>query len=155
MGLRSTEKLTGWLTGVRHVDFPRAPKNDFDMKRGKRIAIWALCAVLLFGLGTVGVRLWTVHEMTSDWTLWPKEVPSKVQFAGRDFNCGPNPAPSTRTLDGLSRRGTTAGGADIYTVESGMGQITVTSILVKTNIATYSCGIVGGPAQLLDSSPAR
>ena len=140
---------------IRHIDFPRAPKNDFDMKRGKRIAIWALCAVFLVGLGTVGVRLWTVHQMTSDWTLWPKEVPSKVQFAGRDFNCGPNPAPSTRTLDGLSLRGKTAGGADIYIVEPGPGQITVTSILVKTDIATYSCGVMGGPALLLDSSPAR
>lgn len=137
------------------VDFPWVPKNDFDMKRGKRIAIWALCAALLFGIGAVGVRLWTVHQMTSDWTLWPKEVPSKVQFAGRDFNCGPNPAPSTRTLDGLRLRGKTAGGADIYTAESATGQITVTSILVKTDIATYSCGIMGGPALLLNQSPAR
>jgi hypothetical protein len=108
-------------------------------------ATWALCAVLIVGLGAAGVRLWTVHRMTSDWTLWPKEVPSKVQFAGRDFNCGPNPAPSTHTLDGLSMRGQTAGGADVYTVEPGMGQSTVTWILVKTDIATYSCGLMGGP----------
>ncbi len=124
------------------------------MTWGKRIAIWALSAALLFGLGAVGVRLWIVHEMTSDWTVWPKEVPSKVQFAGRDFNCGPNPVPSTRTLDGLGLRGKTVGGADIYTAESATGQITVSSILVKTDIATYSCGIMGGPALLLDSSSA-
>ncbi|PYI66324.1 hypothetical protein CVV68_15015 [Arthrobacter livingstonensis] len=125
------------------------------MKRGKRIAIWALCAVLLVGIGTVGMQLWTVHQMTSDWTLWPTEVPSKVQFAGRDFNCGPNLAPSTRTLDGLSLRGKTAGGVDIYSVEPGTGQMTVTSILVKSDIATYSCGVMGGPSLLLGSSPAR
>ena len=28
----------------------------------------------------VGVRLWEVHLSTSDWTLTPKEVPSKVQY---------------------------------------------------------------------------
>ncbi|MHC6222582.1 hypothetical protein [Arthrobacter sp. MMS24-S77] len=63
--------------------------------------------------------------------------------------------PPTVPLDGLSLRGKTAGGADIYTIESGTGQISVASILVKTNIATYSCGIMGGPALFLDSSPAR
>jgi hypothetical protein len=91
------------------------------MNRGRLATVWAASAaacIALVVLVPVGVRLWDVHLLTSDWTLTPKEVPSKVQYGGREFNCGPDAKPNPgRTLDGLTVRGRTAGGADIYAGE--------------------------------------
>jgi hypothetical protein len=104
-----------------------------------------LGAVIVLVLISAAVQLWNVHRMTSDWTLWPKEVPSKVQFANRDYQCGPNPVPDTRSLEGLAERGKTAGGADIYTAEPGTLGGAVTWVVVKTEAGAYACDLLGGP----------
>lgn len=112
------------------------------MKRGIRIAFGAVIAIALIA---VAVQPWSVHQMTSDWTLWPKAVPSKVQFANRDNQCGPNPVPTTRSFDGLTKQGKTAGGADIYAPEPGTQSGTATWIVIMTGQATYTCDLMGGP----------
>ncbi|PYI64375.1 hypothetical protein CVV68_22085 [Arthrobacter livingstonensis] len=89
----------------------------------------------------IGVRLWTVHEQTSDWALWPREVPSKVQFAGRDYNCGP--VGRADTLNGLIFQGRTAGGGDIY-AQPRKSDARV-FIAVRTNGGVYMCNLLGGP----------
>lgn len=115
------------------------------MKSGKRIAGALVGGVILLALASAGAQLWNVHQMTSDWTLWPKAVPSKVQFANRDYDCGPNPAPVTRSLDGFTRQGKTAGGADIYAPGPGTQNAIATWIAIRTDTATYSCDLLGGP----------
>ncbi|WP_422934221.1 hypothetical protein [Sinomonas sp. P47F7] len=80
--------------------------------------------------------------MTSDWTLWPKAVPSKVQFADRDFVCGSTPLPSTRSPEGLSLQGKTAGGADFYASAPGPDKAAATSILIKAQTGTFNCALV-------------
>lgn len=114
------------------------------MKRGKRVAGWVLGAVVVV-LVVAGVRAWNVHQVTSDWALWPKAVPSKVQFANRDYQCGPDPTPNTRSLDGLAKQGKTAGGADIYSAEPEAPNDTATWIVIAANQATYTCNLMGGP----------
>lgn len=115
------------------------------MKRGKRnvgVAFGVLVAAVLI---SAAVQLWNVHRTTSDWALWPKMVPSKVQFANRDYQCGPNPAPGTRSLDGLTKQGKTAGGGDIYAARLEGPDLTATWIVVATQTATYTCDLIGGP----------
>lgn len=109
---------------------------------------WAASAavVLLIVLVPIGIRLWTVYLQTSDWTLWPKEVPSKVQYDDREFNCGPDAKPRPgRTLDGLTIRGKTAGGADIYAAEPPPGESVVTSFSIRTAEGVFTCDLMGGP----------
>lgn len=118
------------------------------MHRPKRRVAWVASAAavgLAVVLTLVGLRLWQVHEQTWDWTLWPKEVPSKVQYAERDFHCGQNPAPRERSLEGLEVRGKTAGGADIYAAEPVAGSTVVTFIAIKTADGVFTCGLSGGP----------
>lgn len=112
-------------------------------RRRNRIAGGVLGALLVVVLISVGVQLWNVHQLTSDWLLWPKAVPSKVPFASRDYQCGPNPVPFTRSFDGLTVQSKTAGGADIYAIAPGNG--TATWIVIKTDRTTYTCNLVGGP----------
>ncbi|BAS18408.1 hypothetical protein AHiyo8_pI67120 (plasmid) [Arthrobacter sp. Hiyo8] len=121
------------------------PCDSCGVKRGKWVAGGALGAVIVVALVVVGVRVWDVHQMTSDWALWPKEVPSKVQFANRDYKCGANPMPNTHSLDGLTKRGKTAGGADIYSASPGTQSGTATWIVIMTGQATYTCDLMGGP----------
>jgi hypothetical protein len=45
--------------------------------------------------------------------LSPKEIPSKVQFAGREYNCGPDPRPADHDTAGLTEQGRTVGWAEI------------------------------------------
>lgn len=104
----------------------------------------ALLVIAVLAAGTLaGIRLWTVHQQTSDWTLWPREVPSKVQFASRDYDCGPNAQPGNHTLDGLTLQGHTAGGANIYAQppESVVG----TAITIQANDGVYTCSLMGAP----------
>jgi hypothetical protein len=106
----------------------------------------AAAAVLVIVLAPVGIRLWEVHLLTSDWTLTPKEVPSKVQYDDREFNCGPDAKPRPgRTLDGLTVRGKTAGGADIYAADPPPGNSVVTAISIRTADAIFVCDLMGGP----------
>lgn len=63
------------------------------MGRTNRIGLALACLVVLLALLSAGSRLISVHQETSDWALWPKAVPSKVQFAGRAYNCGPDARP--------------------------------------------------------------
>lgn len=99
-------------------------------------------AVVLAGL-LVGVRLWMLHEKTSDWTLWPDEVPSKVQFAGREYNCGPAPAAVAHDVRGLTVQAATLGGAEIL-AEAPSHEARV-FIAVRTAEGTFGCSLMGGP----------
>ncbi|KHL04185.1 hypothetical protein LK10_06390 [Sinomonas humi] len=101
--------------------------------------------VVVVAVVVVTARFWAVHQSTSDWVLWPKEVPSKVQFSGRDFDCRSTPSPSTQSLDGLTMQGKTAGGADIYAAARPAGRDVVASILVKAHGGTFTCRLMGGP----------
>ncbi|MEA5455869.1 hypothetical protein SPF06_14135 [Sinomonas sp. JGH33] len=109
------------------------------MKRGKRLAAWLGGAVVVLVLVLAGLRLWDVHRTTNDWALWPPAAPSKVQFAGRDYACEPA---ASMSLNGLSVRGKTAGGADIYA--PAVGSVSVT-IVVKADDGLHACGLLGGP----------
>jgi hypothetical protein len=113
------------------------------MNLGARLTAWSLVAVtVLAGLLVLG-QLWSVHQQTSDWALWPKEIPSRVQFAGRDYDCGPTPVIAHHDLSGMTRQGTTAGGAEIL-AEPPSGEARV-FILVRTAKGTFGCGLLGGP----------
>lgn len=112
------------------------------MKQAGTIGTLLLGAVLAVVLMGMAVQLWSVHQTTSDWALWPKAVPSRVQFADRDYQCGPDPAPSGRSTDGLAKHGITAGGGDIYAPPAGG---TATWIVVAADGATYTCNLLGGP----------
>lgn len=83
--------------------------------------------------------------MTADWTLWPREIPSRIQYSGRDFNCGPDPKPHGWTLEGMTARGKSAGGADIYAAEPAPGESVVTYIAFSTPEGVITCGLSGGP----------
>ena len=120
------------------------------MNKGKPVLAWALSAAVAVALVIVlvpaGVRLYEVHQQTWDWTLTPKEVPSKVQYDDREFNCGPDAKPRPgRTLDGLTVRGKTAGGADIYAADPPPGNSVVTSVSILTAQGVFVCGLMGGP----------
>src|SRR5881392_901802 len=84
------------------------------MSRGTRIALSLIVSALVLAGVLAGVRLWNVHQQTSDWVLSPKAVPSKVQFSGREYNCGPDPKPAEHATTDLTSQGRTAGGAEIY-----------------------------------------
>lgn len=109
----------------------------------------AVAAALVIILIPVGNRLWEVHQQTWDWTLTPntpKEVPSKVQYDDREFNCGPDAKPwPGRKLDGLTVRGRTAGGADVYAADPPPGNSVVTSISIRTTEGVFVCDLMGGP----------
>lgn len=117
------------------------PQPQRRLSRVASAAVAGLAVVLTL----LGLRLWQVHEQTWDWTLWPREVPSKVQYAQREFNCEQNPATRERTLEGIEVRGKTAGGADIYADEPAAGLSVVTFIAVKTADGVFMCGLSGGP----------
>jgi len=111
------------------------------MSRNIRILMTFVVAVMVVAAIAVGVRLWTVHEQTSDWALWPREVPSKVQFAGRDYNCGA--VGRGETLYDLTLQGHTAGGGDIY-AQLPKPDASV-FIAVRTNGGVYKCNLLGAP----------
>ncbi|GGH89672.1 hypothetical protein ACFFGR_11790 [Arthrobacter liuii] len=101
-----------------------------------------MAAIALAGV-LAAWRLWSIHQQTSDWVLWPKAIPSKVQFAGREYNCGPTPQPAQRDVIGMTMQGKTAGGAEIL-AEPSSGEARV-FIIVKTADRTVGCGLLGGP----------
>lgn len=110
------------------------------------VAAAVVCIALLVALVPVGVRLYEVHQLAWDWTLTPKEVPSNVQYDDREFNCGQDARPRPgRTLDGLTVRGKTAGGGDIYAAEPPPGESVVTSVSIRTAEGVFTCDLMGGP----------
>ncbi|MDQ4491650.1 hypothetical protein RBS60_15720 [Sinomonas sp. ASV486] len=112
-------------------------------RRGRTTALGAaLGVVLAIVLLVLGIRLRGVHETTSDWVLWPRAVPSRVQFADRDYECGAHPGAGAGSVEGLVKRGTTSGGGDIYASSSSGA---TTWIVVAADNATYTCGLLGGP----------
>ncbi|MDQ0279421.1 hypothetical protein QO003_003724 [Arthrobacter silviterrae] len=112
------------------------------MSRPIRILSFVAIAALMAAAAAVGVRLWTVHQQTSDWALWPAAVPSKVQFSGRVYSC-PHPAsPENQSLDGLTIQGRTAGGGDIYAHAASLGP--GTTIVVRTDRGLFGCVLIGG-----------
>jgi hypothetical protein len=113
------------------------------MSRGKPIALSLICASLVLAGVFAGVRLWNVHQQTSDWVFSPKEVPSKVQFADREYNCGPDAKPGEHDMTGLTSQGTTAGGAEIFS-QPPSSEARV-FIIVRTDQGTFGCDLMGGP----------
>ncbi len=95
-------------------------------------------------VAALGFRMWVVHEQTWDWRLWPREVPEKVHFAGRDFNSGDDAKPyepqDEDIVTGMSAQGKTAGGAEILSLAPGAGIY----IGVKATDGTYICSLMGG-----------
>ncbi|MBT2533270.1 hypothetical protein J7E83_14305 [Arthrobacter sp. ISL-48] len=113
------------------------------MSRGTRIALSFIVSALVLAGILAGVRLWNIHQQTSDWVFSPKEVPSKVQFAGRDYNCGPDPKPAERALLDPTSQGRTAGGAEIF-AEAPAAEARV-FIVIRTDQGNFSCSLMGGP----------
>ncbi|MDQ0769935.1 hypothetical protein QF031_002684 [Pseudarthrobacter defluvii] len=113
------------------------------MRWGSRSTVSLIVAVLVLAGLLVVWRLWSIHQQTSDWVLWPNEVPSKVQFAGREYNCGPTPEPPHQDVTRLTVQGVTAGGAQIL-AEAPSNEARV-FIVVKTAERTVACGLLGGP----------
>ena len=104
-----------------------------------------VCAgALVLVAAALGLRMWFVHEQTWDWRLWPREVPGKVQFAGRDYNCGDRAHPVSpeeeHLVAGMGVQGTTAGGAQILAPSPEAG----ITIGVKATNGTYVCSLMGG-----------
>lgn len=71
---------------------------------------WAAAGVVLVLLVGFGVFLVNVHEATADW--WPSAIPTRVQYAGRSYDCGH--ANAHGSILGLTARGHTIGGGTIY-----------------------------------------
>jgi hypothetical protein len=113
------------------------------MSRGTRIALSLLVSGLVIAGVVTGVRLWSVHQQTSDWVLSPKEVSSKVQFAGREYNCGPDPRPAEHDTKELTSQARTAGGAEIFAQPPSTEARVF--IVVQTSEKAFGCGLMGGP----------
>jgi len=122
------------------------------MGKANRLGLALAALVAVLALISAGSRLVTVHQQTSDWALWPRAVPSKVQFAGRDYSCRTDAklvaaaddgalGPGDAVLLGLAVRGKTAGGADIYAAADAVPA----SIRVLAGDGVYSCTRMGGP----------
>ncbi|MDY7529907.1 MULTISPECIES: hypothetical protein [unclassified Cryobacterium] len=107
-----------------------------------RRAEWGnvILALAMLAVIGAGIQRWSVHDATGDWDFWPHAVPSKVSFAGRHFDCMPEQTLWGETVDGLSLRGLTAGGGEIY---SSSAEAT-TTIRVKTSDGVYTCSLMGG-----------
>ena len=109
-----------------------------------QVLAWALAGLLLLALAAAGTRMYMVHEQTWDWRLWPREVPERVQFGGRDFNCGEHSKPQLTAdeglLTGMSVYGKTAGGAEIFSLSAEPG----IHIGVKATDGTHLCALMGG-----------
>jgi hypothetical protein len=102
-----------------------------------------MVSVLVLAGVVAGVRLWSVHQQTSDWVLSPKEVPSKVQFAGREYDCGPDPKPAVHDIAALTSQGRTVGGGEIF-AQRPSAEARV-FIVVRTGKGAFGCGLMGGP----------
>jgi hypothetical protein len=113
------------------------------MSRGTQIALSLILSALMLAVVLAGVRLWNVHQLTSDWVLSSKEVPSKVRFAGREYNCGPDPVPADHDTAGLTAQGRTVGGAEIL-AQPPSAEARV-FIVVRTEGNAFGCGLMGGP----------
>jgi hypothetical protein len=122
------------------------------MGKANRLGLALAGLVVVMALFSAGSRLITVHQQTSDWALWPRAVPSKVQFADRDYSCGREAklavaaddgglGPGDAALQGLTVRGKTAGGADIYASAAAVPPV----IKVLADEGVYGCTLMGGP----------
>jgi hypothetical protein len=114
-----------------------------SMSRGKAITLSLTCASLVIAGVVAAVRLWNVHQQTSDWVLSPKEVPSNAQFADREYNCGPDAKPSEHDMTGLTSQGRTAGGAEIFAQPPSSSARVF--IIVRTDQGAFGCDLMGGP----------
>lgn len=114
------------------------------MLRRSKVVAWGVAGLLLLAIAAAGTRMWMVHEQTWDWRLWPREVPERVQFAGRDFYCGehskPQLADDEGLLNGMNVHGKTAGGAEILSLTAEAGIY----IGVKATDGTHICALMGG-----------
>lgn len=113
------------------------------MSRATRIALSLIVSVLVLAGILAGVRLWSVHQQTSDWVLSPKEVPSKVQFADREYDCGPDPQSAEHGVSALTSQGRTAGGGEIFAQQPSAQARSF--IVVQTGKGAFGCGLIGGP----------
>ncbi|MFK0003622.1 hypothetical protein [Paenarthrobacter sp. NPDC090522] len=111
--------------------------------RRTRVALVVIVAVVLLVGAFAAIRLWSVHQETSDWVFAPKEVPSKVQFAGREYNCGPDPRPTKYDIGLLSLQGLTARGGVIFAQEPSSSARVF--IVVRTSEGAFGCDLMGGP----------
>jgi hypothetical protein len=66
-----------------------------------------------------------------------------VQFAGREYNCGPDPQPVVDDLSTLTSQGRTAGGGEIFAQEPPAEARVF--IVVKTGQGAFGCDLMGGP----------
>lgn len=124
-----------------NVDPAAIIRDSCNMSRNIRILLSLVAAAIALAATVIGVRLWAVHEQTSDWGMWPREVPSRVQFAGHDYTCGPDAR--VDTVDGLATQGRTAGGGDIYAQRPTLSPSVF--ITVRTNGGDYRCNLLGEP----------
>lgn len=95
------------------------------------IAAFLVAALVISG----GIALLKVHEATANW--WPSAIPTRVQYAGRNYTCfGAGPGFTT----GLPARGHTIGGGIIFapSVEPD------TFIVVSDGKRIVECPLSGG-----------
>ncbi len=82
-----------------------------------------------------------LHAATADW--WPKAIPTRVQYDGRDFTCGNDPHKlDASQATGLVARGRTIGGGTIYApARDGRPS----GVVVRDGNRFYWCSLSGGP----------
>lgn len=106
---------------------------------------WAKTAAVLVAFGVLGAvfGVLQLHTATADW--WPKAVPTRAQYDGRDFSCldggRPRVVPSS-ALGGMVPRGRTLGGGVIYAPP---GDRLPLGILVAADGEVRACSLSGGP----------
>lgn len=108
---------------------------------GRVVMGTAILAALALAAGAVG--LYQLHAATAGW--WPKAVPTRVQYDGRDFNCldGGRPVTVPRSaLAGQEARGRTIGGGTIYAPP---GDDLPIGIVVVAGGEVRACSLSGGP----------
>jgi hypothetical protein len=92
--------------------------------------------VVLVLLVAFGFFLIMVHDATADW--WPSTIPTRVQFTGRNYDCGhANAHGSTAHLHKL---GHTIGGGTIYAHSAAPDAF----IVVKASDIVRYCPLNGG-----------
>jgi len=106
---------------------------------------WAKAAAVLVAFAALAAVLGILqlHAATADW--WPKAVPTRVQYDGRDFSCldgGRARVVPSSALDGMVPRGRTLGGGVIYAPP---GDRLPLGILVAADGEVRACSLSGGP----------
>lgn len=111
----------------------------------RNVGRWVTAAAVLAAFAVLGgvIGLYLLHGATADW--WPKAVPTRVQYDGRDFSCLDGGRPrvvSSAALTGLLPRGRTIGGGVIYAPP---GDQLPFGILVSADGEVRACSLSGGP----------